>query len=311
MESSEISLVRGVGASGSKAQGATGEAATSTAQAYLRERLAEEYAAYFGMPPQRFFEKTVNAWMDDENNSRHRFDTIKEFLPEARRVLDMACGCGSAVFFGLKHGYDMHGIDPEEWKHTFNALKANEYGYPEAWLERFHKGVGESLPYGDDYFDCTTTYQTLEHVRDVELSLSEMLRVTRAGGGLHIRCPDYRSTFEGHYRLPWLPLFPRRMAAAYLRWCGRPVTGLSTINYTTRRSVMAALRRIERQHPSWALTIVDVERSELQRGLARLLGSWSSALVPVALPLTRVIRYVRRLFNSEVNVNFFVHVVRK
>lgn len=278
----------------------------SPARAYLRERLEHEYATYFGLPPSQFFEQTVKAWMDDANNSKHRFDTIKKYLPNAKRVLDMASGCGSAVFYGLLNGYDMRGVDPEEWKHTFNAMKAKEYGYPQEWLTYFHQGVGESLPYPDDHFDCATSYQTLEHVQDVQKALSEMLRVTRAGGGLHIHCPDYSSTFEGHYRLPWLPLFPRSWAAAYLRARGRPVKGLATLNYTTRSNIIRALRSIEKQNPSWRLRVVDVDRASVERSLGKV-----RSLAPVALKLTRAACYVRQAFRAELTVNLFVYVDAK
>jgi ubiquinone/menaquinone biosynthesis C-methylase UbiE len=278
----------------------------SRARVYLREQLEHEYKTYFGMPPAQFFEQTVNAWMDDAHNSKHRFDTIKKYLPEARRVLDMASGCGSAVFYGLLNGYDMRGVDPEAWKHTFNAMKAAEYGYPQEWLTRFHVGVGESLPYPDDHFDCATSYQTLEHVQDVQKALTEMLRVTRAGGGLHVHCPDYSSTFEGHYRLPWLPLFPRPWATAYLRARGRPVAGLGTLNYTTRANILRTLRRIERDNPSWRLEVIDIEREGVERSLGK-----ARPLTPIAFTLARGARYARQLFSSELTVNLFIRVNAK
>jgi ubiquinone/menaquinone biosynthesis C-methylase UbiE len=283
----------------------------SPARVYLRQQLEQEYKTYFGMPPAHFFEQTVNAWMDDANNSKHRFDTIKKHLPDAKRVLDMASGCGSAVFYGLLNGYDMRGVDPEAWKHTFNAMKAAEYGYPREWITRFHTGVGESLPYEDDHFDCTTSYQTLEHVQDVRKALTEMLRVTRVGGGAHIHCPDYSSTFEGHYRLPWLPLFPRSWAEAYLRALGRPVKGLGTLNYTTRANILRTLRSIGRENPSWRLQVVDVERANVERTLDKALGSGARPLAPLALKLARAARYARKLFTSELTVDLFIYVRAK
>ena len=56
----------------------------------------------------------------------------------------------------------------------------------------------------------------LEHVRAPEQALREMIRVTRSGGGVHLRCPDYRSTYEPHYRLPLVAALSTPLARAYL-----------------------------------------------------------------------------------------------
>lgn len=39
-------------------------------------------------------------------------------------------------FCGLKNGFDMYGIDPEEWKHDF-INRIDERKYPEEWKSRF------------------------------------------------------------------------------------------------------------------------------------------------------------------------------
>ncbi|MDC0743605.1 class I SAM-dependent methyltransferase [Polyangium mundeleinium] len=274
----------------------------SAARDFLRAELEREYSAWFGLPPRPFLDGVVEAWMADDTNSKHRFDTIEAALPSAKRILDMASGCGSAVFYGLLHGYDMVGIDPEGWKHTFNGMKAKERGYPAAWMSRFHDGVGEALPFPDDDFDCVTSYQTIEHVQDVDRVLAELVRVTRAGGGIHLRCPDYRGTFEGHYRLPWLPLFPRPLARAYLRAIGKPTAGLDTIQYITKGRVVRILRALEARRPGLRLRIVDLDQEAFASKRQRLPGefSWWKAK-----------RYARGLFREETSVNLFVYVEAK
>ncbi len=183
--------------------------------------------------------------MDDRENSRHRYETIKNFSPWVVKILDMACGCGTFVFYGLMEGYDVYGIDPEKWKHEFIAMKAKAYGYPDEWLDRFLVCKGEELPYPDDFFDCVYSYQTLEHVLEPRRCIEEMFRVTRPGGVIFIQCPDYRGTFEGHYRLPWLPLMPRSLARLYLRLMRRPLAGLDALNYVTERSIKRQIKDIQ------------------------------------------------------------------
>jgi ubiquinone/menaquinone biosynthesis C-methylase UbiE len=197
-----------------------------SARDYLCGQVVREARTRFGIRDRSYLEEVVDTWMDDSRDPHRRLDVISSFLPSARKILDMASGCGTCVFYGLKNGYDMYGVDPEEWKTTFVALKVSELGYPNEWVSRFSRAVGENLPFPDSAFDCVTTHQTLEHVQDVPEAIGEMIRVTKPGGGMHIHCPDYRSTFEGHYRLPWLPLLPKPLARIYLRALGRPTAGL-------------------------------------------------------------------------------------
>lgn len=273
----------------------------------MRAQLEQEYRTYFGLPPRTFLDGVVDAWMADDVNSRHRFDAIEASLPGARRILDMACGCGTAVFYGLLHGYDMVGIDPERWKHAFNAMKAAELGYPADWMPRFHVGVGERLPFPDNDFDCVTTYQTLEHVQDLPRVVAEMVRVTRPGGGIHMRCPDYRGTFEGHYRLPWLPLFPRPLAKAYLRALGKPSVGLDTLNYVTKGQLTRILEDVQAANPTWKLGVVDLERAAFRESRrSRLVPE-----LPAEFPLAKLRRYARSLFRQEMDINLFVYVLAK
>jgi len=224
---------------------------------FLRTHLEHEFAHYFGVTDKRYIDSVTERWLDDEGNSQRLYADISSLsggdIPKDARVLDMACGCGTFVYYGLLQGLDVWGVDPEGWKHTFNRMKADVYGYPQEWKYRFIKGIGETLPFTDQTFDFVFSYQTLEHVQDVKRCLQEMLRVLRPGGAMFLRSPDYRSIFEGHYRLPWLPLFPRSLARLYLGMLGRPTVGLSTINYVTTPSIKRMLRNEK-------VRIIDLDR---------------------------------------------------
>jgi ubiquinone/menaquinone biosynthesis C-methylase UbiE len=84
------------------------------------------------------------------------------------------------VFYGLINGYDVYGVEPEQWKHQFNLMKAREKGYPPSWTRRYSYGVGENLPFAD-LFDMISTYQTLEHVQSHKKCFGEFNRVLRGG----------------------------------------------------------------------------------------------------------------------------------
>ena len=177
---------------------------------YLVQNLNQENNHYYGSSPIQI-NSVADAWMNDQSNSKWRYELIKELLKVGKdtKILDMASGCGSFVFYGLLNGYDAYGVEPEEWKNNFNKMKIQLYGYPKNWRSRFAEAFGESLPFKDECFDVVSSYQTLEHVSDVKSCLKEMLRVTRKNGIILLQFPDYRSSFEGHYRLSWMPLFPK------------------------------------------------------------------------------------------------------
>lgn len=272
---------------------------------FLKSHLIAEYKLYFGMQNREKIEMTVRAWLNDKTNSKGRFDELENFAPGNRKLLDMSSGCGSAVFYGLLNGYDMYGVDPENWKHQFNIMKAREYDYPSDWTQRFCSAVGEYLPYADNSFDCVTTYQTLEHVQDLTKVISEMLRVTRSGGVIHIRCPDYMSTFEGHYMLPWFPLFPRPLAKIYLRLLNRPTRGLNTLQYTTQNRLVNLLNKTATNH-SIDIKIVDINRIVFEKILTR--RSWPD--LPGLYWLWSIYLQVRRLFRRENSINLIVFLTK-
>ena len=277
------------------------------AEAFLRGLVEKEMREDFGIRDSAQAEAVVAQWMDDEKDAAWRFAELAAFAPGMRRILDMACGCGTAVFWGLRNGLDCHGVDPNPDKHRFLALKADAYGYPGEWLARFAQGVGESLPYADGEFDAVMSYQTLEHVQDPRKVLGEIIRVTRAGGCANLRFPDYRCTFEAHYMLPWLPLFPRAAARLYLRALGRPVQGLPGIKYVTETSVMRMLGSLLREHPAWRLEIRDGERIRFLTAMAaKGLPAWDWLYRPY-----RVLTWIRCLFRRDVSVNLFVRVLAK
>lgn len=228
---------------------------------FLLQNIVRETTRYWGNPDSQWTNYVADAWMNDQSNSRWRYELIKDFfdLNKGARILDMASGCGTFVFYGLLNDYDVYGIEPSEWKNEFNRMKIKLYGYPESWRSMFIEVFGESLPFQDESFDVVSSYQTLEHVSDVKACLKEILRVVRRGGMILLRFPDYRSSFEGHYRLPWLPLFPKLFAGVYLKMLGKPLLGLDSINYVTKKSIMHLLRQNGR------VEVTDLDNVQFQR----------------------------------------------
>lgn len=271
---------------------------------FLHTHLEREFSYLFGVTDDRWIDTVTDDWLNDETNSQGRYSDIVHFLvggiPQSARILDMACGCGTFVYYGLRHGLDVWGIDPEDWKHTFNRIKAEIYDYPSNWKDRFIKGVGEGMPFPNQSFDLISSYQTIEHVQDVRKCLREMLRVLRPGGMIFLRAPDYSlSTFEGHYRLPWLPMFPRALARLYLRVLGRPLSGLAAINYV-------ASSPVKRMLSDYDVKIVEPDVLHARRAIrdrfpaTQFIGGW------MLLFLWRLRRFAVTLFRKELNINLII-----
>jgi ubiquinone/menaquinone biosynthesis C-methylase UbiE len=222
------------------------------AREFLKRHLQQETATYFGRNDPVWLEQTTQNWFDEDRGSDGRWLVIKSRLPKVGRVLDMAAGCGTFLLSGLKQEHDVWGVEPEPWKRQYFKMKVAASQFPPGFGHRLIAGVGEFLPFCDQSFDLVTSYQTLEHVRDVAACLREMVRVLKPGGILYLRAPDYSSFFEPHYMLPFLPRMNKRLAAAYVALLGRPPLGLQTLRWITEKEVIRELNgcaprlRIER-----------------------------------------------------------------
>lgn len=271
--------------------------------AAFRAHVVREAERDFGIRHAEWLHRVAEDWFRCDARHDHRFVEMEARLPAGTRFLDLASGMGTAVLRGLHRGLDGFGVEPDADKIALTCRRIETGNFPPEWLSRFTRATGEKLPFKDGTFDAVLSYQTLEHVADPSAVVAEMLRVLRPGGGMHIRCPDYTGTFEGHYLLPWLPLFPRRLAGLYLRLLGRPVAGLREIRYVTRRRVVhwlkagAARRGVD-------IHIEDLERGRL-RGRLREGGfpGWRGPAFP-----WRMLHRARRLFREEIQINLWVSV---
>ena len=214
---------------------------------YFKKHLLKEIEQYyFKKAPNNYVDKLIDDWLNDSyhKSSINRLKIIKKYNLKSHKILDMAGGCGTFYFHGLINKYDMYAIEPENWKLNLVKLKIDKNDYPENWINNFKKGLGEKLPFQNNYFDFISSYQTLEHVIDIKKCLEEMLRVLKINGYIHIKCPDYKSTYEGHYKLPWFYSFSKftLLAKMYLKFLNRPTAGIKTFNYITKKKIINILK---------------------------------------------------------------------
>lgn len=276
--------------------------ARQTAREFLKERIIDDVRLIGNVTPEKI-KSVTDAWLDDKVMPAGRYAVIRRYFPDVKTVLDMASGAGGFVFYGLQHGFDVQGIEPEPWKSTLIEMKISENGYSPEWAKQFHTGVGEKMPFSDNSFDFVSTYQTLEHVQDVQACINEMIRVTKPGGVIHIQCPNYLSTFEPHYELPWLPLFPRKWARKYLELCGANPAYLDTINYTTP----FMLRRMIGKAQAVTGKTVMIENLE-KRKFKETLVRKKLGFLQFMYPLYVAFSYTKNLFRSVNDIHLLVTV---
>jgi SAM-dependent methyltransferase len=103
-------------------------------------------------------------------------------LPEAADALDLGCGDGRLT--AELPARSITGADV--------SLVALERAARRLRRGRFVRvGLDEPLPFEDNAFDLVLCAETIEHVRDVQLLLSEIRRVLRPGGLLAVTTPAY------------------------------------------------------------------------------------------------------------------------
>jgi ubiquinone/menaquinone biosynthesis C-methylase UbiE len=97
-------------------------------------------------------------------------------------VLDLGCGDGRLSAF-LRAG-SLSAVDVSSV-----AVQRATRRLPDAEVALV--GVDEPLPFVDNEFELVLCAEVLEHVRDVQLFLSEVRRVLRPGGGLALTTPAW------------------------------------------------------------------------------------------------------------------------
>ena len=114
-----------------------------------------------------------------------RFKTVISFISEegiTGRLLDVGCAFGlllqeTSCFFDEVYGCDVS---------QFAIDRAREYN-PGADLRVVD--IEEHLPYPDEFFDCITALDVLEHTRSFEESLGRVVTKLRRGGHMIISSP--------------------------------------------------------------------------------------------------------------------------
>ena len=100
------------------------------------------------------------------------FNLSESFYKE-KRIIDIGCGPrGSLEWADMAS--ERVGLDP--LADNYLKLGADKHQM------KYVASPSESIPYEDHYFDIVTSFNSLDHVHDLEKTIREMKRVTKPGG---------------------------------------------------------------------------------------------------------------------------------
>lgn len=90
-----------------------------------------------------------------------------------KRILDIGCGPRGSLEWA-QNASERIGLDPLADKYL--SLGADKHQM------QYVSSASENIPFQDSYFDITCSFNSLDHVENVEKSIAEIKRITKPGG---------------------------------------------------------------------------------------------------------------------------------
>lgn len=213
---------------------------TSYHNPFADPALAASYDSWF---------ETPMGWVVDRLEKRLIYRLARPRAGES--ALDVGTGTGHFACDLATRGLRVTGYDSSAA--MLQVARAKDLGV------HWQQGEAESLPFADGSFDLVLSVTTLEFVRDSDLALAEMYRVTAPGGRMVVAVLNALS--------PW--------AKARQREAAQQETPFRYAHFFTPAEFVTALRRFGR--PRWNSSVFFLP-SGLGMGLADLLEFLGRAL---------------------------------
>jgi tellurite methyltransferase len=136
---------------------------------------------------------------------------LKGRYDDTKKVLDVGCGSGRNLYYFLRNGYEVFGVDPDT--RAIEAVKQLSVALaPGNALENFMVSHAEGLSYDDATFDLIVCSAVLHFAKDeqhFDTMLRSMFRVLKPGGYFFARLASdigietrVKPLGNGRYRLP-------------------------------------------------------------------------------------------------------------
>lgn len=134
-----------------------------------------------------FYDLSAENWWSPEAKifalyhlNQPRFEFFDRYVSnwEGLSVLDVGCGGGFTCEFMAQKGAIVSGIDQSQKC----ISKAQEHAAICDFKINYLQGLGENIPYRDNTFDGVICVDVLEHVADLNKTISEIYRVLKPNG---------------------------------------------------------------------------------------------------------------------------------
>lgn len=128
------------------------------------------------------------------------------------KILDYGCGSGDIVQAGLGCGLNVVGVEA-----FYAGSCAKDIAASRGLLDVsvFSLSKGFRIPFPDETFDLVVCNQVMEHVTDLDFTLSEIARVLKQQGKLLTLFPSAEVIREGHCGIPFAHWFTKNSKWRY------------------------------------------------------------------------------------------------
>jgi len=190
---------------------------------YMTKQLGEDYKAKYKNLEELFgkLEKLDRIYFDFALSSNLRGDNVAKtlkpyFKSNYKKYIDVGCAYGGFVVGFAKEGFDAYGLEFDEQFARYGILNCEDHGlYDRITIGDIQnvdlKSIGK--------FDVITCNDVIEHVSDVDLTISTLSSMLNNHGLLNMVIPNKNSISfvqsDGHFQLFGITLLERNLAKQY------------------------------------------------------------------------------------------------
>ena len=194
------------------------------------------------IPEENFCSQETNIYK--EHIARYLFSSK---YTNGKKVLDIACGVGyGCKILSEKGARNVTGCDI-----SIESINYAKEHYSGEGI-RFQVNDIKKVNFSDEEFDCIVSFETLEHVKDQEIVITELKRVLKKGGILIISTPNLESrtndeedTNRFHEKELTVEEFKemiRKKFPKYELFSQRLITDVSTVKKIFRNMVLKGMK---------------------------------------------------------------------
>lgn len=203
----------------------------------LWKRIIKYYAnSYTGVLPKYYqIEDYVKQRIDSAFNQILRLDKLG--VDRGKFCLDAGGGVGLFGALANLYGYNYYTYDIDKVAVDISVDLFIDNGISSNKVALGCKGFEKNK------FDLITSFQVMEHVRDIDQYLNDLRYIISKNGKLFIEAPNYMIPYEPHFYV-FLPYGPN-----YIRWLICKIYGRSnyhffeSLNFITTTTIEKSLRK--------------------------------------------------------------------